>query len=727
MSAAALPPRSLGPEGPPGVPGGAMRTPAGPARYRAVLDSLNEVVFQTDPVGNWTYLNRAWAEITGYPVEASLGRNFMEFVHPDEREKTIALFQSVVEGGKDHCHHETRYLVADGSYRWVELRAAVLFDEYGQLAGNAGTILDITERRLAQDQLAEQAHVLELIARDKPLEETLGALALLLARHTGGSVGVSVLPAAVRDGVRNGWAGGTGALLAVGRPNGSLETSSSLRASGPEGEELHFRLKVPVHASGGTRLGTVVISHENGKLALDEAGKTLVERCAHLIAIAVERQRAGEAARHHALHDPLTGVPNRTLYQDRLQQALAATRRHGTRVGLLMLDLDHFKMVNDTLGHETGDHVLQLVSERLSGALRSSDTVCRLGGDEFVIVLPDLAGPEDAQRMARKVCAVLRDPLDLNGVKLHLEFSIGIALSTVNTDPAALLRQADVAMYRAKKGGGGAALYDPRSDEERLRGINLAGELRHAIDDDQFVVYYQPKVELRGGAVAGVEALVRWRHPTLGMVTPDMFVPLAEATAVIKPLSLWVLRTALAESRTWRDQGMDVSVAVNLSARILHDAELPDLVGEALASTGAEGRRLELEITESALMVDPERAMSAMSRLTAAGVAFTIDDFGTGYSSLSYLKRLPAHALKIDKSFVRSMDTDERDASIVRSAIELAHNLGMRVVAEGVENHTVRSLLKALRCDYVQGFHDARPMPADQIPGWLKQRAAVSR
>jgi EAL domain-containing protein (putative c-di-GMP-specific phosphodiesterase class I) len=283
-----------------------------------------------------------------------------------------------------------------------------------------------------------------------------------------------------------------------------------------------------------------------------------------------------------------------------------------------------------------------------------------------------------------------------------------------------------VAMYRAKRHGGSPAVYDPESDEQRLRGINLAGELRQALDRDEFIVHYQPKVELRGGGIAGVEALVRWCHPELGLVPPDLFVPLAEATAVIKPLSLWVLRRALADRHHWSEQGIDVVVAVNLSARILHDAELPDLVGQALDATAVDGGSLELEITESALMVDPERALAAMSRLTSAGVGFSIDDFGTGYSSLSYLKRLPARALKIDKSFIQYLDSDERDASIVRSAIELAHNLGMEVVAEGVESPTVRSLLKALRCDYVQGFHEAPPMSAEQLPGWIRARALAA-
>jgi EAL domain-containing protein (putative c-di-GMP-specific phosphodiesterase class I) len=336
------------------------------------------------------------------------------------------------------------------------------------------------------------------------------------------------------------------------------------------------------------------------------------------------------------------------------------------------------------------------------------------------VVLPDLAGVDDAGHLARKVYAALRQPLDLDGVKLHLEFSVGIGVSSLaGSDPTTLLRQADVAMYRAKRGGG-PALYDPHSDSGRLRGIDLAGELLTAIDADQLVLHYQPRIDLRRGEAVGLEALVRWRHPTLGLVLPDLFVPLAETTAAIKPLSQWVLRQALADRRRWLAEGIDIAVAVNVSTRVLHDAELPELVRQACNGDGPDARGLEMEITESAVMADPERALSAMSRLAAAGVGFAIDDFGTGYSSLSYLKRLPARSLKIDKSFVQHMDNDERDASIVRSAIELAHSLGMDVVAEGVERASVRRMLALLRCDEAQGFEIARPMPAHAVPTWVR-------
>lgn len=705
------------------MPGGAFRSAAEPARFEAVLDSLNEIVFETDAEGNWTYLNQAWQEITGFEVERSLGRNFLEWVHPDEREATIELFTNVVKGLEDYCHHQTRYLTAGGTYRWLELRAAVLYDDTGQVDGNAGVLMDISDRRRAEEQLAEEAHILEMIARGTPLEQTLGILAAMLARHLGGTAEVRVLSHPQTSDPPRASERAEGPAI-VAQPDGALELRPP-GSSSPDTDEAGIAQKVPILASDGrAQLGWVVIAQR--EVAPGSSEEALVERCAALVAIAVERQRAEETATYQALHDPLTGLPNRTLYTERLRETLSAALRQRRPVALLMLDLDHFKMINDTLGHEAGDQVLRDVGARLRAALGQNDTACRLGGDEFAIVLADLSGEADAWSRARRLYAMLREPLDVQGVKLHLQCTMGVATSSLLDDgqPADLLRQADAAMYRAKRDGEGLVQYDPRSDAERLRGINLASELGHALDNDQFVLHYQPKVDLRRGQVVGVEALLRWQHPVRGTVLPSLFVPLAETSAAIKPLSMWVLRTALADGRRWREEGLDVSVAVNLSARILHDAELPDLVGEALAHERTDGRQLELEITESALMVDPARAMRAMSRLDAAGVMFSIDDFGTGYSSLSYLKRLPARSLKIDQSFVRDMDTDERDASIVRSAIELGHNLGMGVVAEGVERMAVWNLLEELHCDVVQGFHVARPMPNDELLGWLHQHAA---
>lgn len=710
------------------MPGGSRRTPDGRERYAAVLDHLSEVVFQTDADGHWTYLNRAWTEITGFPVEDTLGARFLDFVHPEERERTLQLFVDVVAGHRDHCHHDTRYRTADGGARWMELRATVLYDDQGRIVGNVGTILDITDRREAEELLAEQSAVLERVARAEPLSGTLGTLAGMIARRTGAVVTIDVRPSPQPAGPSLRVPAVASAGLGVTAwPDGSVH--EDLPGSAPRdaaGNDPAVSAEVAIAATGGGRqLASISLRRPDGG-AGDRDEAALLDRCVNLAAIAIERRDAEHAAQHRAMHDPLTGLPNRALLADRIDQAISRARRQRHRVALLLLDLDHFKIINDRLGHETGDAVLRQVAVRLDGALRESDTVCRLGGDEFAIVLAELAGADEARFVADKVLEAVRAPLTLEGVDIPLDASVGVALVAADGGGATdLLRQADVAMYRAKRLRSGYAVYDRRFDQERLHRIGLAGELTSAIGHDDLLVHYQPQIELDSGLVVGVEALVRWRHSVRGLVAPDVFVPLAESTGSIKPLSLWVLRTALGAIHRLTEAGLDITVAVNLSAQILHDPTLPDLVDTLLGEEEVDGARLELEVTESAVMADPDGAVRAMGRLQEAGVRFAIDDFGTGYSSLSYLKRLPVGTIKIDRSFVREMANDERDASIVHSAIELAHNLGMRVVAEGVEGQRVYDMLSRLGCDYLQGFHIARPMPDSDLVAWIRRREAA--
>ena len=720
-----------GPAGPPGIPGGTSRMPAGPERFRAVLDNLDEVVFETDPDGRWTYLNAAWTKITGWPVDESLGRPFLEHVHPDEHDATVELFERVVHGPDDHCKHETRYLSSDGSYRWIELRASMLFDEQGEYIGNVGTILDITDRRRAEElldeqnrMLAEHNGLLEMVARAKPLEETLGAIAHSLARWTGYEVVVTA--DFTTAGARTGHlpAGSRTAVLARPDQPQIVPLPPGETVAAPASDQL----EIPVYAlNGDVRLGRFLLRSTDSIALLGERKQSVVDRTVHLAAIAMGREQLDAEARHKALHDPLTGLPNRTLVTDRLEQALRVSGRLQRRVALLLLDLDHFKVINDSFGHPMGDRVLQQVAERLQHKLRESDTIGRLGGDEFAVVLPDVALGAEARDVAENLRAALRAPLRLDGVDFHLEASIGIAVgSGPQDDPADLLRYADVAMYRAKREGVGHARYDPDLDAARLRGFDLIGQLHYAIRHDQLVLHYQPRVDLDSGRVTGIEGLVRWEHPVRGLIGPTDFVPLANMTGAVRPLLRWVLREALEDSRSWT--GFDGSIAVNISAQSLHDPELPRVVGDLLRDDARAGGRcrLELEITEDAIMVDPEGAAAAMSRLEDLGVSFSIDDFGTGYSSLTYLKMLPARALKIDQSFVKEIDRDERDAFIVRTAVALGHDLDLDVTAEGVESEAVRDLLRELDCDSAQGFFFARPMPADELSSWLEDQRSSS-
>jgi diguanylate cyclase (GGDEF)-like protein/PAS domain S-box-containing protein len=434
-----------------------------------------------------------------------------------------------------------------------------------------------------------------------------------------------------------------------------------------------------------------------------------------------ERRRAEEALAHQALHDELTGLPNRTLLQDRLGEALRLAHRRDESLALLVMDLDRFKEVNDTLGHHAGDLLLRQVAQRLRGALRACDTVARLGGDEFAVLLPDTAAVGAAQT-AERLLGALGGRFTVGERILDVGASIGAALCPEHgSDPETLLRRADVAMYVAKREGVGCVLYSPEQDQHTDERLELVGELRAALERDALLLHFQPKVDLKTAGLAGVEALVRWEHPRRGMIPPDRFVALAEQTGLIAPLTRWVLNAALRQCRAWQDSGLDIPIAVNISMRNLQDTQLPRQVAELLAHHGVLPSRLEVEITESAIMADPGRALETLRRLRELGVRIAIDDYGTGYSSLAYLKKLAAHELKIDRSFVTDVTSDENDLVIVRSTIELGHNLGLLVVAEGVEDQATYELLAELGCDQVQGFHVARPLPAAELDAWVAQ------
>jgi diguanylate cyclase (GGDEF)-like protein len=426
---------------------------------------------------------------------------------------------------------------------------------------------------------------------------------------------------------------------------------------------------------------------------------------------------------HQALHDSLTGLPNRDLFRNRISDSLAEKHSAGDGLIVMIFDLDHFKEINDTLGHQSGDQVLRLLAERLRAAMRDSDTVARLGGDEFGVLAPGAADSDTALQLAERVQRAMERPFVVGGLTLQIEASIGIAVSPEHgEDVETLIRHADVAMYLSKETHH-PELYDTQHDHYSPDRLALVGELRRAIDERELVVYYQPRIDLSSGSVRSVEALVRWNHPERGLLGPGDFLPLAQHTGIVRLITRYVLEAALRQCRKWRDLGLDVSVGVNLFSRDLLDGGLPDEVGRLLGQCGVEPRRLELEITEDTILIDPARTSVILEQLGARGVALAIDDFGTGYSSLNYLKRLPVDVLKIDRSFVSRMEVDENDAVIVRSTIELAHNLGLIVVAEGVENQETLVHLAELGCDNAQGFHLSPPIPADELTEWLLVRA----
>ncbi|WP_165162745.1 sensor domain-containing protein [Candidatus Protofrankia datiscae] len=830
---------------------GAVPPPAADGAARDILDRLPEIVFRTDAQGRWTYLNPAWTVVTGFEVEASLGKHFLDYVHPDERDHTVALFMAVVAGGADHCHHVTRYRTRGGSYRRVGIRASLLRGPDGQIVGNLGTIIDATRGHIDAETVGEHTALLELVSDGAPVDDLpmgillvdrarrirraspvvdrlidgrlragdpLDRLAGLLRPYAGATalegewglvatalrteqpqhaylslrlaagpvvdgyareraLRVSVIPevgesrdllAVVLQDVtdlrqaerRQAAVARLGQRALVGTTVGSLrrEAAEVVRDTlgvpycevlGPVAQHGSVIARVlaadsPVVVDHGvTPLGVplpgasevyggvgrvagvaarvgaagrgfgllVAYTTQPREFAADEAD--FVQSVANVLAAAIERHNAEQKVRRQALHDPLTGLANRILLHDRISGALGEIERDGGRLALLLMDLDRFKEINDTLGHNVGDDVLREVAVRLGRATRPSDTVARLGGDEFAILLPSTpGGAADALAVAGCIRAALAERIDVGSLPLHVDGSIGITLAPADgRDPGTLVRCADVAMYRAKQLSLGVAVYAPDADQNRRERLELLGGLRSAIAGGQLVLHYQPKVDLRTGRTTAVEALVRWQHPAHGLVEPGRFVPFAEQSNLVKPLTRRVLMLVLDQARSWWDAGRLLPVAVNVSARMLHDAELISTVRAELDRTGLPPRALELELTESAVMVNTRNAMSVITRLRGEGIRISVDDFGTGYSSLAYLRDLPVHDLKIDKSFVVNVAHRTKDFSIVRSIIDLAHNLDLRVVAEGIESSEVCSLLRDLGCDEGQGFYLGHPVP----------------
>ena len=439
-----------------------------------------------------------------------------------------------------------------------------------------------------------------------------------------------------------------------------------------------------------------------------------------------ERKAHTAALQHKALYDTLTSLPNRALLRDRLQHGLAAADRDGRPFALMIMDLDGFKDVNDTLGHHYGDLLLQQVGPRVQGALRVTDTVARLGGDEFAILLPS-AETGAASRAAEKILKAMEERFQIDDLTLHISASIGVAIYPEDgPDADTLLRHADVAMYVAKRRKGACDVYDPAEDQYNPGRLALLGDLRQALRQESLVLYYQPQMQLADGHVTTVEALVRWPHPQYGLQAPDEFIPLAEQTGLITPLTHWVLNAAVSQCAAWRKQGLAVSVSVNLSGRNLRDPHLPGGVAGVLLAAGLEPNALILELTESAIADDPSRARQVLTSLHALGVRLSIDDFGTGYSSLAQLKRLPVDEIKLDRTFIGQPAEDGSDSIFVRATIELAHTLGLRVVAEGIEDGEMLERLKALGCDTGQGYFIGRPMPPETLtPILLDEGQAV--
>lgn len=683
-------------------------------RFRALVEELPVAAYTGLPGSDspMSYASPEIESMLGYSrTRWTTDRNlYYSILHPEDRDSVVEAYERSVETGT-RFRSEHRMIAADGRVVWIRDEAVIIRRPDAEPASEHGVLVDITERKQAENVLLHGERRYRGLFESSP--DGIGLLdgsgCMLMANgQLAHMLGYDSPDAMV----------GTNFMENLPEDERSRATDTWTRRV--QGADLgvqatHYR----VVRRDGTSFPAEVRTSVVPGIDADSITATVT------IHDVTERNEYEAQLQHLALHDTTTGLPNRTLLEDRLQQNLSVAQRARKSLAVLVLDFDQFKEINDTFGHSAGDEALQEVGRRLSDALRESDTIARLGGDEFGIILPDtdLLG---AVQAATKLTHVLEQPIDLAGGRFHLGVSLGIALFPDHaTEGERLLQFADVAMHAAKAASSGYAVYAVDRDPYSPTRLALSGELREAIETDALVLHYQPKMQLIGGEIDGLEALVRWNHPVHGLIPPDQFIPLAEHSGLIRPLTAWVVEHALAQCGKWRTTGLDLGIAINLSARSLHGPELARFIIECLRTSGVPPARLTVEITESVIMANPERAMEVLTGLTEIGVKLSIDDFGTGYSSLAYLRNLRAHEVKIDKSFVVDLDTNEENRFIVRSVIELGHNLGIEVVAEGVENQATQDVLASLRCDHVQGYFLSRPAGAADTTAWLQARASA--
>jgi len=705
----------------------------------ALVDNLTDVlaVADTDAVIRW--VSPSVVSRLGYAPTDLVGRSAWELVHTDDLELAAHDWADVAETGTLGQPSRYRIRHANGGWRVMHVTGSPQFD-HPAIQGMIITLSDVTERASAEDLLEEQAGLLEAIARGEQLEVTLQRVVQMIDNTLDGVcalVGTLDVDGVIRTRSTVSVPRPLVTLLddvpATSRPAQRLRESAEdfveydMTSMGTAGDiQVLFRRfgiascrSAPIRVrAGGDLLGALSIFHREG-FRPDPFESALLRRAVDIAAIAIERHRFESTIEYHARHDPLTGLANRVLLLERIGAGLERSSRVGAGVAVLLLDLDRFKVVNDSVGHAHGDELLRKVADRFESALRAGDTLGRFGGDEFMLICPRVPDEATASRIADRFLTVLSEPFDLGAGEVHLSASIGIAFTTDSSRlPEALIRDADVAMYRAKaQGRNQHVVFQEVVDHHAVEQLALEQALHTAVDHGEFELHFQPLVQLADGRMTHVEALLRWNRPGHGLVLPGSFISLAEETGLIVPLGWWVLEEACTEAAAWPalPSGDLVQVAVNLSARQLAAPNLLDVVAAVLSRTGLEAARLCFEVTENALVRDVDAAKKSMLGLKSLGVRIAIDDFGTGYATLDYVRHFSmADYLKIDRSFVGGVERPgSEEAAIVSAAIALAKSLGFTVVAEGVETLFQMEALRQLDCDLAQGFLFSRPVPVD--------------
>jgi len=685
----------------------AITSIARPSRLlETLLANLDGMVYRCRDDDEWTmeFISEGCLELTGYQPEDLLFNHrisYEDITHPEDRETVRQTIRACLDG-KRRFELEYRIVRADGDVRWVWERGVGIYNATGALDALEGYVQDVTARKEADQAL------LEAERRYRSIFEN-AIEGVFQSTPDGGYIAVN--PALARI---YGYKSADDLIVSLRDIKHQLyvepeRRTEFMRMMAEFGSVSNFESRVY------RRDGEIIWISENARAVRDEAG-TLMFYEGTVEAI-TERKLYEAEIRHQATHDALTGLPNRTMLHNHLQRAIQSTRQKGTLTAVVFVDLDQFKFINDSLGHQVGDELLKTVAQRLVSCVRETDMVARQGGDEFVLVLQNQPDENRITEVLQRILTAVARPWVVGDREFHVTCSIGVSrCPTDGRDVETLLKNADSAMYKAKElGRNNFQYFAGWMDAQVSNRLEMLVSLRRALDRDEFKLYYQPKISLANGRIIGAEALIRWITPDQGMVPPDRFIPFAEEAGLIVPIGEWVLRTACAQNKAWQDAGLaPIPVAVNLSPRQL-DQNLPEFVRQVLAESCLAAAWLELEITENVVMKDAEKTVATLNALKRLGLQVSVDDFGTGYSSLSYLRRFPVDALKIDKSFVRDIARDTDSAAIVKAVISLGHILNLRVIAEGVEDQEQYNFLLENGCDEVQGYLLGKPMPAEDF------------
>ena len=673
------------------------------SQLRAIIETEPECVKILGPNGQLQFMNASGlAMIEADSLDQVRGKPIISLIMPEYRQAFLQLTRNVLAGKKGVLEFEI--LGLKGQHHWLETHAVPLVDPTEGTTSLLSITRDITQRKLAENTQARLTAVIEsatdfigmagkngaliyinqagriMVGIESDLDPSATEISDYLPPWAADIIFAEGLPTATRDGF---WSGESALLSSTGQ-------------------------EIPVSA--------VIVGHKNSEGSI-EFYSTIMRDIS-------ERQRYESQLAHLATHDPLTGLPNRALYTDRLEVAIIEAERHGRLIAAMYLNLDRFKMINDTLGHEVGNTLLKDVATRLKENLRSDDTLARPGGDEFALVLTDIAHLDDVSRVTQKILKSFKAPFRVGDHEMFVTASIGISVYPIDDHtPIGLLKNAAIALTRSKNLGGNAyQFYTAAMNATALQRLALDSALHYALERDEFLLHYQPQVDLASSEICGMEALLRWQHPTLGLISPLEFIPLAEETGLIIPIGEWVLRTTCAQNKAWQEAGLRaLPIAVNLSGRQFTQHALVQTITQVLHETGLSPQWLELEITESILILDIQDSVAILNELSELGIKISIDDFGTGYSSLSYLKRFPIASIKIDQSFVRDIHTDPDDAAIVSAIIAMAHGLNMKTIAEGVETQDQLVFLRAHKCNAMQGYYFSKPLPPEDLVELLRE------